>query len=119
MAELWDVLDENGNKTGRLRERGPMKKGEYHLVVNVWIMNDKGEFLISKRTPNKPFPNLWECTGGSAITGDDSLVTAIKEVKEELGITLDPKNGQLFKRDIRHFEDGSGDFVDVWLFRQW
>ena len=118
MTEFWDVLDENGNKTGRLRERGSMDKGEYHLVVHVWIMNDKGEFLISKRTSNKPFPNLWECTGGSAVADDDSIITAVKEVREELGITLDPKNGQLFKRYTRHFENGSGDFVDVWLFRQ-
>lgn len=36
MRELWDILDENGNKTGRLRERGtPMRKGEYHLVIQV------------------------------------------------------------------------------------
>ena len=43
MAELWDILDENGNKTGRLHERGkPMNKGEYHLEVSVWIENDNG-----------------------------------------------------------------------------
>ena len=50
MIELWDILDENGNITGRLHERGkPMVEGDYHLVVHVWIMNHKGEFLISKR----------------------------------------------------------------------
>ena len=127
MAELWDVLDENGDRTGQLRERGPMQKGEYHLVVHVWIVNSKGEFLISKRTPNKPFANMWECTGGSAVAGDDSLTTALKEVREELGIALEPKNGQLFKQYrywcrcvfcVDDFNDGSGQFVDVWLFRQ-
>ena len=117
MAELWDVLDENGVRTGRVCERGPMKPGDYHLVVHVWIMNSKGEFLISKRTPNKTFPGMWECTGGSAISGDDSLTTALKETREELGITLVPKNGQLFKTFQRD-SIGSGDFADVWLFRQ-
>jgi len=44
LAEFWDVLDENGNATGRLHERGkPMNKGDYHLEVSVWIENDKGE----------------------------------------------------------------------------
>jgi len=114
MTELWDVLDENGSKTGRVCKRGPMEPGNYHLIVHVWTMNSKGEFLISKRTPNKNFPGMWECTGGSAVTGDDSLTTAIKEVREELGITLDPKNGQLFRR-FRRF---STDIIDVWLFRQ-
>jgi len=36
MTELWDILDENGNVTGRFHERGkPMNKGEYHLEVSV------------------------------------------------------------------------------------
>jgi len=123
MVEMWDVLDKNGNKTGRLHERSPMmgaimQPSDFHLVVHVWIMNSKNEFLISKRTPNKTYPNMWECTGGSAVAGDDSITTAIKEAHEELGIVLDPKNGQLFKRITRTFENGSGDFSDVWIFRQ-
>jgi 8-oxo-dGTP pyrophosphatase MutT (NUDIX family) len=119
MAEFWDILDENRNKTGRLHERGkPMAVGEYHLIVHVWIMNSKKEFLISKRTPNKPYPNMWECTGGSAVAGDDSLTTALKEVSEELGIALNPENGHLFKSYIRAHENESYDFADVWFFRQ-
>jgi 8-oxo-dGTP pyrophosphatase MutT (NUDIX family) len=91
--ELWDVLDENGNATSRFHERGkPMNKGEYHLEVSVWIENDNGEYLISQRSPNKTFPNMWECTGGSAVAGDGSLTTALKEAKEELGIILEPQN---------------------------
>ena len=67
--ELWDVLDENGNKIGKTHERGkPMGHGEYHLVVDVWIINSRGEFLISKRTPTKyPDPGKWEPTCGCAI----------------------------------------------------
>ena len=30
-----------------------MKNGEYHLSVSVWIMNEPGNFLISKRVPTK------------------------------------------------------------------
>ena len=46
--ELWDVLDKHGNKTGKIIERGkPMIKGEYFLIVDVWIINNKSEFLIS------------------------------------------------------------------------
>lgn len=116
--ELWDILDADGNKTGRTVERGhPMAQDEYHLVVHVWIVNSKGEFLISKRTPNKPFPNMWESGGGSATAGEDSLTAAIREVKEELGVTLDPKNGRLFRRYTRQHPDFP-DIVDVWLFTQ-
>ena len=31
-------------------ERGkPMQKDDYHLSVNVWIITDRDEFLISQR----------------------------------------------------------------------
>ena len=119
MAELWDILDESGNPTGRVHERGkPMNKGEYHLAVYIWIENDRGEFLISQRTPNKSFPGMWECTGGNAVTGDDSLTTALKETKEELGITLDPRNGRLIQHRLPCSTVECRGLIDVWLFQQ-
>ena len=119
MAELWDILDENGNATGRVHERGkPMNAGEHHLEVNVWIENDNGEYLISQRSPNKSFPNIWECTGGNAVAGEDSLTTALKEVKEELGIILEPQNGRIIQHRLPCSTIGCQGLIDIWLFRQ-
>ena len=119
MAELWDILDKNGNATGRFHERGkPMCEDEYHLEVWVLIENDKGEYLISQRSPNKTFPNMWECTGGSAIIGDDSLTTALKEVKEELGIILEPQNGRMIRHHLPCGNVECHGLVDIWLFQQ-
>lgn len=116
--ELWDILDCNRQKTGKLIERGqPMRQDEYHLVVHVWISNSQGQYLISKRTPNKTYPLMWETTGGSAIAGDSSLQAALREVKEELGIKLNPNGGKCiysYKNQLSNFPD----FVDVWLFQQ-
>lgn len=112
--ELWDVYDENRQPIGRTHRRGDrMPKGDYHIVVYVWLQNSKGEYLITKRTPNKGFPNMWECTGGSALTGDDSITAAIREVKEETGLTVLPENGRCVMSLRR--EDS---FVDIWLFKQ-
>lgn len=90
MEEIWDIYDENRNLTGKTIKRAEyinkIKENEYHLVVHIWIKNDNNEWLISKRTPNKHFPLLWECTGGSALAGEESLTAALREVKEELGI---------------------------------
>ncbi|MDD2469345.1 MAG: NUDIX domain-containing protein [Bacilli bacterium] len=118
MKELWDVLDKDGKITGRTMERGWMKSGDFHLIINVWIKNTKGEYLIAKRTDNKRWLNLWGCTIGSAITGDDSLTTALKETNEELGITFISENGELFKKIIHYVDDDKdrGEFIDVWLF---
>ena len=118
MAELWDILDEKGSATGRLHQRGePMVDGEYHLTVYVWIENDSGEFLISQRSPNKSFPNMWECTGGNAIAGDDSLTTALKETNEELGIALAPQSGRIIKHQLRKCVCHHC-LADMWLFKQ-
>ncbi len=112
-GELWDIYDKNRTLTGRTHKRGDfLKEGDYHLVVSVMIMNDRGEFLLTKRAPNKGYPNTWECTGGSALAGDDSITAALREVREETGIILAPEDGKCILS-----RKGKDDFLDVWLFR--
>lgn len=113
-GELWDVYDENRRLTGRLHRRGDlMNAGDYHLVVHIWLKNSKNEYLLTRRAPNKGFPNMWETTGGSALQGDDSLTAALREVKEETGLTLDPTSGRCVLR-----LKTSDCFTDVWVFHQ-
>lgn len=112
--ELWDILDSDRNPTGRTHRRGDfLKPGDYHLVVDIWMRNSRGEFLVTKRSPNKGFPNMWETTGGSALAGDDSLTAALREVREETGLILLPENGSCVLTCM--CEDC---FRDVWLFKQ-
>jgi|LSQX01.1.fsa_nt_gb 4-methyl-5(b-hydroxyethyl)-thiazole monophosphate biosynthesis len=117
--EIWDILDSNGNKTDRYIERGrKMATGDYHLVVHVWKHNDRGEWLIDRRAMNRgtSIDGKWETTGGAAIAGDDSLTAALRETKEELGIELDPKKGELFHSVARHGNDGHTWIQDAWVF---
>jgi isopentenyldiphosphate isomerase len=121
MSEFWDILDKNGKKTDRLHERGkPMKKGEYHLIVHVWIINNKNEFLISRRALNDEWcSGMWQTTGGCAIAGDDGLTAALRETEEEIGIFLDPQKAQLFKQYTEpHSDDEGGILFNIWLFKQ-
>ena len=120
MIELWDIVDEHGNRTGKTMVKGtPMKKGEYHLSVSVWIQNDAGDYLVSQRVPTKIAPNMWETTGGAAISGEDSLSAALRETKEELGVTLYPENGRVLKYYTYPHSSGDGAaYIEVWLFRQ-
>ena len=112
--ELWDVYDADRKLTGRLHRRGDfLSEGDYHLVVHVWLLNSKGEFLLTKRAPNKGFPNTWETSGGAAQAGDDSLTAALREVREETGLTANAENAKRIFEFRR--ED---DFCDVWLVRQ-
>lgn len=117
--ELWDIYDKNRNAKGYTHVRGnEMNEGDFHITVNVWIRNSKGEYLITKRTPNKEYGGYWECTGGSVISGDDSAICSVKEVKEETGIDLDPAEGELIWSYNRMDLYGIPDFCDVWFFRK-
>ncbi len=115
--EIWDIFDENGAPTGRTIERGqPLQEGDFHLIVDVWIKNAKGDYLISRRAPFKePEAGRWEPTCGSAIKGDSSLEAALRETREELGVSLLPENGKMIKR---FFNREHRYIVDVWLFLQ-
>jgi 8-oxo-dGTP pyrophosphatase MutT (NUDIX family) len=115
-VEIWDVLDAEGNRTGRQAERGQsLHAGEFHLVVDVWIRNRNGKYLISKRAPGKTYAGLWETTGGCTIAGGESLVAALREAKEEVGIVLTPASGKIIQRGFgAHSQFPS--ILEVWLF---
>lgn len=89
--ELWDLYDENGKRTGKYMKRGERTpKGYFHLCVEIWIINDKNEVLLTKRHPDKiTYPLYWEATGGAASKGEDAFEAAFREAQEETGLTLD------------------------------
>ena len=93
MTEFFDILDENGNKTGKTKARTEVHKdGDWHKAVHIWIVNDKDEILLQKRSPFKDsHPNMWDISSAGHLTaGDNSLLGAIREIKEELGIDILP-----------------------------
>lgn len=112
--ELWDVYDMEGRKTGRTHRRGePLQPGDRHLCVHVWVQNAAGEYLITKRNARKSMGGLWECTGGCVTAGEESLPAALREVKEETGLKLDPARAELLL-----CWEGEFFLCDVYRFRQ-
>ena len=118
--EVWDLYNEKRELTGRIHIRGEeVPQGFYHLVVHIWIRNSKGEYLISQRSADRPaYPLMWECVGGSVTKGEDSLTGALRETKEEVGLTLSPEDGKLVYSVVGRVVNGVKftDIVDVWLF---
>lgn len=118
--ELWDLYNERRELTGRDHIRGEeVPQGFYHLVVHIWIWNRNGEYLISQRSADLPtFPLMWECVGGSVLKGEDSLTGALRETKEEVGLTLSSEDGKLISSTVGRIVNGVrfADILDVWLF---
>ena len=87
IREWNDVYDENRCLTGKLHQRGtPWQKGEYGLVVCVWVYDGRGHVLLTRRAPGKSFAGTWENSGGAAKAGETSRQAIARELFEETGI---------------------------------
>lgn len=108
MAEYNDIYDADRNLTGRVHLRGtPWQKGEYGLVVCVWVYDGKGNLLMTRRAPEKSFPGTWENSGGAARAGETSLQAITRELHEETGIQAFPEAFELLCCDrdkATHFD---------------
>ena len=91
--ELWDLLDKDRNPLGITHPRGrqyPMPPHTYHTVVSVFTVDAQNRLLLTLRAPTKGmYPGYWEFTGGSGVSGEDSLTSAWRELSEETGISVD------------------------------
>lgn len=91
MDELIDILDSDGNYTGKTAMKSEAhKKGLFHPSIHVWLYTKNGEILIQKRAKNKDtHPDLWDVSvAGHVGAGENIIPSAIREVQEEIGLTI-------------------------------
>ena len=124
MEEYFDILDENGNKTGETKLRTLVHRdGDWNKAVHIWIVNDKNEVLLQKRSPNKDsYPNMWDISSaGHLSAGDDSIPGAIREIKEELGVDISAEQLKLIgvRKKVGDYTSNfiNSEFNDVYLLR--
>lgn len=118
--EYIDILDEKGNITGTIKEKlQAHKDGDWHKTAHIWIINDKNELLLQKRSPSKrDHPNYWDISGaGHIITGENSLIGGIRELKEELGIDIKENDLEFLFTVISIKNPLNREFQDVYLVR--
>lgn len=108
--ELLDIVDEQGNFTGQVMEREKAHDlNLLHWEIAVFFVNDNKELLLQKRSPNKRFsPNKWGLCAGHVDSGETPDSTALREIKEELGIKLSPGDLRILEeRDVLKLESNS------------
>eukprot|EP01111_Echinosteliopsis_oligospora_P011404 TRINITY_DN3758_c0_g1_i1.p1 TRINITY_DN3758_c0_g1~~TRINITY_DN3758_c0_g1_i1.p1 ORF type:complete len:135 (+),score=16.87 TRINITY_DN3758_c0_g1_i1:106-510(+) len=58
-------------------------------------------------------PNLWDISSAGHISaGDDSLISAVRELQEELGLTVPEENFQLKSQTKQQFVLHDGKYID-------
>ena len=91
MEELIDVLDEDGIKTGEILSRSEIhKRGLWHKVIVIAIVNENNQVLMQQRSYNKEkTAGMWDISvAGQISTGQDSLSAAKREINEEVSVNL-------------------------------
>ncbi len=87
--EVWDAYDKEFNRIENMSLiRGEsIPEGVFHLVCEVIVKHTDGSYLLMQRDRRKHFGGMWEATaGGSALQGEEPLVCAVRELREETGI---------------------------------
>ncbi|MCI8460017.1 MAG: NUDIX domain-containing protein [Bacilli bacterium] len=123
MEELVDEYNElTEEKTGKIISKETAhSKGIWHSAIHIIMINkDKNKVLLQKRCQDKKlYPNMWDITvGGHISAGEDSLVSAKREFKEELGLNLDDyeyKYLDKIKEEFYYENISSKEFVYVYL----
>ena len=91
MDEMVDVLTETGKFTDNVEMKQLChKKGLWHKAVAVFIINSKNQVLLQKRSKNKKmWPDMWDISaGGHVLAGEFGFQAIIREIKEELGLSV-------------------------------
>ena len=93
--EQRDLYDINRTLTGKTIFKGDsIPENNYIVVVQVFIQNSEGKFLIQKR--NKEKNGKYATTGGHPKSGETSIQGIISVVKEEIGLNINPKDLKLY-----------------------
>ena len=95
--EIFDIVDESGQPAGQTVSReNAHRDGILHRTAHVWIVRKNGDrydVLLQKRSMEKDsFPGLFDTSSAGHIpAGEEPLESALRELKEELGISAGPE----------------------------
>ena len=92
VIERIDVLTPDGRPTGAQKAKHEVHRdGDWHRAAHIWIISPEGQILLQRRSPRKENnPNLWDVSAaGHLSAGESAIDAAVRETREELGLTLD------------------------------
>ena len=95
--ELLDICGENGLPTGAVIPREEAhREGVLHRTAHVWLArraDGRWQILLQKRSRTKDsFPGFYDTSSAGHIpAGEEPLLSALRELEEELGLCAQPE----------------------------
>jgi len=98
--EMIDIFDANHTHIGTFERKAAHQQGLWHQTFHCWIVVKDG-LLLQLRSPTKAnYPDMFDISAAGHLEAGESPVEGLREVQEELGLTLRPE--QLHFLGIKH-----------------
>ena len=113
--EMIDILNSDGTPAGFSRGRTEVHaKGLWHRTIHVWVFDSKGRILFQLRSHLKENnPNLLDTScAGHISAGDISRNAAIRELREELGVSKKTEDLEYLFEAIHDNILNNGTYID-------
>jgi len=101
--EIFDIVNDRDEVIGQASRREVHARGLWHRAVHVLVFNARGEVFLQKRSMLKDTAKgKWDSSSsGHLDTGEHYDACAVRELREEIGLTLTQAPHRLFKVDAR------------------
>lgn len=70
-------------------------------MAGTCVVRHEGFVLLTLRSASKDYPLTWEFPAGSALAGESSVDAAIRELREETGLSAEPERHCVTRRAAR------------------
>ena len=99
--EIFDIVNERDEVIDRKTRREVHARGLWHRAVHVLVFNARGEVFLQKRSMMKDTAKgLWDSSSsGHVDSGEDYDACAVRELREEIGLSVAQTPRRLFKID--------------------
>jgi isopentenyldiphosphate isomerase len=112
--EIFDVVNERDEVIGSKPRSEVHRLGLMHRAVHILVFNARGEVFLQKRSMSKDRqPGLWDSSASGHVDSGETYDTcAVRELREELSLTLPTPPKALFKLPASHETDQE----HVWIY---
>ena len=113
--EIFDVVNDRDEVIDRQPRSEVHARGLLHRAVHVLVFNSRGQIFLQKRSMKKDRqPGVWDSSSsGHVDSGENYDACAVRELREEIGLSVAQPPRRLFKIDACEATDAEF----VWVYR--